>query len=330
MTTQHDLQMLNTSEPSLTNDVRSYNFGGIPTTVNLASISPPPFGVSDLPQEDDSTTSASTSSCGLSLDFASDGAHSPAASFSQSQSPGAQQNSFVHSTSDAVSFRRHSVGATSASERRVGKKTKRDGDVRDDDDDDDDKESNFLTAAADVPVAAHTSKRRRAAGGAIVKATPTSAPARFTVPLPLVLTHEKNDCDVDYDDGSSSISSGSQLLAVSTPASTSTSLVRSPAPTSTPSPSPAPAPALQKGRRRAGTNGARARRVPRTKCDYCPKTFSRMQDAQRHAAASCPDNPYRSGVRCPECGEVLSRQDSAQRHWRGHENPQCEPPEWAR
>jgi hypothetical protein len=313
MTPQHELQMLNTtSEPSLANanDVPSYNFGDMPLTVNLATISPPPVGVYDLSQEEDPTLSASSasSSCGLSLDFTSDGPVSPS-SFSQSQSPSAQPNSFT----DALSFRRHSVGPSSAPERTVGRKTKREGgdaaSHEDNDNHDDVDESHFLAAAA------HTSKRRRAAG-AIMISKATSAPARFIVPLPTIAEPQpaeaKNDIDDDIDD-TSSISSGSQSqthsLAISTP-------------TSPPAPlAPPPAPARK--------SRGRSRRTPRTKCEFCPKTFSRMQDAQRHAVASCPDNPSKAGVACPECGEVLSRQDSAQRHWRGHENPKCEPPEWA-
>jgi hypothetical protein len=102
-----------------------------------------------------------------------------------------------------------------------------------------------------------------------------------------------------------------------TPATTSTS-------TPSPAPAPAPAPAPRPTRRRAGG----ATRVKRTQCEYCSKTFSRVQDAQRHAAA-CAVRPDNKGVECPECGAVLSRVDAAQRHWRGHENPTCEPPEWA-
>ncbi|KAH8986700.1 hypothetical protein EDB92DRAFT_1230348 [Lactarius akahatsu] len=318
------LQTLDTSE-SPANDVPSFNFGNTSLTVNLASISPPPVGVFDLSQEEDTTATAS--SCGTSLGFstpASDGAISPA-SFSFSPSARQQQNPLELSTDAAgpFSFRRHSIGATSAPPpREVGMKTKRDGD-----DDDDHRyafnyvDGSFFPAAAD----AHTSKRMRADGGAIVKAT--SAPARFTVPLPNV---EKNDCDDDDDGG---VSGPGQSLAPFTPAtaSTSTAPLPSPVPASTSAPAPAPAP--RRARRRAGTgaggSGGRAARARRTKCEFCPRTFSRAQDAQRHAVASCAENPDKAGVRCPECGEVLSRLDSAQRHWRGHENPQCETPKWA-
>jgi hypothetical protein len=305
MTPQDELQMLNTtSEPPLANDGPPYSFGDTPLTVNLATISPPPVGVFDLSQEEDpsvTSSASSSSSCGLSLDLASDGPLSPS-SFSQSQSPSAQQNIFT----DALSFRRHSVGPSSAPEQRtVGHKTKRDGGdgTADEDEHCDDVDESYSPA--------HTSKRRRAAGAMMISKA-TSAPARFIVPLPVIVestTLEKNDvCD---DDDASSISSGSQ--------SQSHSL----APLSpTPSLTPAPTPPARKAR-------GRSRRTPRTKCEFCPKTFSRMQDAERHAKASCPDNPSKAGVPCPECGEVLSRQDSAQRHWRGHEKPECEPPEWA-
>ncbi|KAH9165518.1 hypothetical protein EDB89DRAFT_2009120 [Lactarius sanguifluus] len=327
------LQTLNTSE-SPANDVPSYTFGGTPLTVNLASISPPPVGVFDLSQEEDTTTTAS--SCGISLGFstpASDGAISPA-SFSFSPSAQQQQNLFELSTDAAAgpfSFRRHSIGATSAPPpREVGMKTKRDG--TNDDDDHHRYDFNYVdgsffpAAAATADTAdAHTSKRMRADGGAIVKAT--SAPACFTIPLPNV---EKNDCDDDDGKSSVSVSSSSgssQSLAPFTPATGSASTIPVPASTSTVAPAPNP----RRARRRAGTSGSsggRPARAKRTKCEFCPRTFTRAQDAQRHAVASCAENPNREGVRCPECGEVLSRQDSAQRHWRGHENPQCETPEW--
>ncbi|KAH9046678.1 hypothetical protein EDB84DRAFT_1575702 [Lactarius hengduanensis] len=316
------LQTLNTSG-SPANDVPSFNFGNTPLTVNLASISPPPVGVTDLSQDEDTTTTAS--SCGISLGFstpASDGAISPA---SFSFSPG-QQNPFELSPDAAgpFSFHPHSIRATSAPPPRVvGMKTKRDGA----DDDDHHYDYNYVDGSSFPATAdtadAHTSKRMRADGGAIVKAT--SAPARCTVPLPNV---EKNDCDDDDGKSSVSVSSGSssQSLAPFTPATGSTS-------TASASTSPVvPAPAPRRARRRAGTGGSgsggRAARARRTKCDFCPRTFSRAQDAQRHAVASCAENPGKAGVRCPECGEVLSRLDSAQRHWRGHENPQCEAPEW--
>ncbi|KAF8260980.1 hypothetical protein EI94DRAFT_840316 [Lactarius quietus] len=320
--------MLNTSsESSLENAVPSYtNFGDMPLTVNLASISPPPVGVYDLSQEEDPIiSSSSSSSCGLSLDFASDVAISPSSgSFAQSPST-AQQNTFADAPSE--SFRRHSVGPASAPERMVGQKTKRDGGDASEHNEDEhhydyknniDDESYFTPSQASAD---HATKRRRAAGleEAIVKAT--SAPARFTVPLPNI---EHAHLEIDDDDGRSSISvSSSQSFAlVSTPGSTTGSLVQVPSPLPSPL-SPAPAPAQRRVRRRAGT------RARRTKCEYCPKTFSRMQDAERHARSSCPDNPKKAGVPCPECGEILSRQDSAQRHWRGHENPQREPPDWA-
>jgi hypothetical protein len=305
MTTQLGLQTLNTSDSSHANDVSSFDFVDTQLTVNLASISPPPVGVFDL-----SPITTTASSRDISLDFptpASDGAVSPV---SFSQSLGVQQN--FTDAAGPFSFRRHSFGAARGDPppRVVGQKTKRDGDdVRDDYD------YNYSPTAA---AGTHTSKRRRAAvGGTIVQAT--SAPARFTVPLPNVehAHHEKNDCDDD--DGSSSISSSSQSsLTLTTPLSMSASLF--------PSPAPAARASRRGGRRRAGTSGGRVVRTPRTPCEYCPKTFTRAQDAQRHAAASCPENPNREGVRCPECGEVLSRSDSAQRHYRGHKNPQSEPP----
>ncbi|KAH8986087.1 hypothetical protein EDB86DRAFT_2956729 [Lactarius hatsudake] len=317
------LQTMNTSE-SPANDVPSFNFGNSPLTVNLASISPPPVGVFGLSQEEDTTTT--TSSCGVSLGFSTPPSDGPISPASFSFSPGAQQqqNPFGLSTDAAGPFSFcHSIRATSAPPPRVvGKKAKRDGDK--DGDDDDQHRYDFTFVDGSHFPDAHTSKRMRADGGAVVKAT--SAPARFTVPLPNV---EKNDCEDDDDDGVSSSSGSSQSLAPLTPATGSAS----PAPLSSPVPVPAPAP--RRARRRAGAggggsgSGGRAARAKRTKCDFCPRTFSRAQDAQRHAVASCMENPNREGVRCPECGEVLSRLDSAQRHWRGHENPECEAPEWA-
>ena len=302
--------MLNTSEPSIANGVPSYSFGDLPLTVNLATISPPPVGVVGLPQEEDQKSSASSSSsCGLSLDLASD---SPVSPSSYSQSPNTQQTFFTETT-PSEPFRRHSVGPSSAPERIIGEKTKRDGGDggRDTSYEDDDHsyvdvtvEESYFPATATAGVA-HTSKRRRAAAAAAAAASAmiipkaTSAPARFIVPLPNIV-ESVPQCD---DDDTSSISS------VST---NQTSFAPSPAP---------PA--------RRASRGGRSRRVPRTKCEFCPKTFTRPQDALRHAARSCADNPQKSGVRCPECGEVLSRLDSAQRHWRGHDSPRCEAPEWA-
>ena len=321
-TPQHELQMLNTSEPSLANGVSSYGFGDLPLTVNLATISPPPVGVFDLSQEEDqkSSVSSSSSSCGLSLDLASDGPLSPVGSFSRS-SPNAQQTFFTDTTSTTLSepFRRHSVGPSSAPERTVGEKTKRDGgDASYEDDEqhhhsyaDVTAEDSYLPATATTAGVAHTSKRRRAAAGAMMIPKATSAPARFIVPLPNIVESAPPQCD---DDETSSICSGSTNSQTQNQSS-------SLAPFSTPSPAPPPA--------RKAPRGGRRSRVPRTKCEFCPKTFSRTQDAQRHATASCPDNPLKAGVRCPECGEVLSRPDSAKRHWRGHASPRCEPPEWA-
>ncbi|KAH8978102.1 hypothetical protein EDB92DRAFT_653780 [Lactarius akahatsu] len=215
------LQTLDTSE-SPANDVPSFNFGNTSLTVNLASISPPPVGVFDLSQEEDTTATAS--SCGTSLGFstpASDGAISPA-SFSFSPSARQQQNPLELSTDAAgpFSFRRHSIGATSAPPpREVGMKrsaTVTTTTIID---------TPSITSTARFsppPQTAHTSKRMRADGGAIVKAT--SAPARFTVPLPNV---EKNDCDDDDDGG---VSGPGQSLAPFTPATASTSTAPLPSP----------------------------------------------------------------------------------------------------
>ena len=298
---QHELQMMmNTSEPpSLINDGGVSFVDNNPLTVNLATISPPSVGFSDLFKDEDlTTTSASSSSCGgLSLDFdsASDGDAVSPSSFTRSPGgSGHQQQDYSFEL--PFSSRRHSVSVSS--ERTVGLKTKR-NDHGDD--------SYFHPLPPPQPsgaaAAAAPSKRRRAAVGGdamIVKAT--SAPARFTVPLPPI-----EFADDRSDDGSSSV--------ISSVSSQQSQL-----------PTPAPAVPLPRNNNRGRR---RATGVRRTKCEYCPKTFTRMQDAQRHAERSCRDNPFRTGIVCPECGEVLSRKDSMQRHWRGHENPQCEPPEWA-
>lgn len=144
-------------------------------------------------------------------------------------------------------------------------------------------------------------------------ATPTSAPA-LLIPLPTIghapqeATTDNTSVDGDNSDRTS-------------PA---------PAPTTTrrPATRPASSSASRSTHRRPGRRPGPTR-TKRTPCEYCPKTFTRMQDAQRHSATSCAANPDKAGVECPACGSVLSRLDAAQRHWRGHENPECEAPEWA-
>jgi len=144
--------------------------------------------------------------------------------------------------------------------------------------------------------------------------TPTSAPA-LLIPLP-TFEHAPQETD------NASVSEDNNFkLDRTSPA---------PVPTTTLRPSTQSARSSKSGsthrRARRRTAPARAKRTP---CEYCTKTFSRVQDAERHIATSCTANPDKMGVECPECGSVLSRLDAAQRHWRGHENPSCEPPEWA-
>lgn len=162
-----------------------------------------------------------------------------------------------------------------------------------------------------------------------------SAPARLTVPLP----------DVEYvqpeDD------KRRKFLAIAPAPSESPSPASAPActPTSAPAPtfpSPSasdsvstPAPASGKpqrrtgNRRRGGGTGTRKNaRGKRHPCTFCDKTFSRLQDQQRHCTTSCNASPHRLTVDCPECGAILSRVDAAQRHWRQHENPTCPTPDW--
>jgi len=241
-----------------------------------------------------------------------------------------------------LSFHRHSVGEASGVPPPRAKKTKR-GDEDGNNNVDCDHQGHLYIGGpaatiADV-AAASGSKRRR---GVIAKAT--SAPARITA-LPNVepqAAPAKNEYD-DDDDGRSSISVSSssyycpsrQSLAPPTPGSATSptlSSASSPASASASASPPAPAPAPRRSRKRAGgSSRSTAGRARRTACDHCGKTFSRLQDAQRHATTSCPDNPDREGVECPEpeCGSVLSRLDAAQRHWRGHKDPKCEPPSWA-
>jgi hypothetical protein len=156
--------------------------------------------------------------------------------------------------------------------------------------------------------------------------TPISAPALLTA-LPTIDHAPQEKATAD----NSSISEGSKLDRTSpapAPATATTTLRRGPAPQSTRSSSSSKSGSsthpTRRTRRRTATT-----RTKRTPCDYCSKTFSRVQDAQRHITTSCTANPDKMGVQCPECGSVLSRLDAAQRHWRGHENPSCEAPEWA-
>lgn len=189
-----------------------------------------------------------------------------------------------------VSFRRHSVGEAGAPlARATGSRTKR----RVTDDDDYVPSVDVSGEVSDEDVDNSLVSNVRASKHRRSVTTPTSAPACLTVPLPHS-EHARDDTD------NASINSDK--------ISTTTTQQR-----------------RRAGNRRAGA----ARRVKRTPCEFCTKTFSRMQDAQRHMATTCTANPDKTGVECPECHSVLSRLDAAQRHWRGHENPTCEPPAWA-
>lgn len=217
-----------------------------------------------------------------------------------------------------ASFRRHSFGETTVATARILGKTKR-GLSADDDDDDyvsdlrvkDETvggDTSFpITGTRNVP-SVHMSKRRRS----ITQATSTSAPALFPVPLPNV------EPGANYDGVSNDESPTAQPPTASVPAAAPSLSPPPPASTSTP----------RRARRRTGTGAGRATRAKRTPCKFCGKTFSRVQDMQRHTSASCEASPDKTGVQCPECCQVLSRLDAAQRHWRGHENPTCPPPEW--
>ncbi|KAI0265611.1 hypothetical protein BC834DRAFT_969992 [Gloeopeniophorella convolvens] len=129
---------------------------------------------------------------------------------------------------------------------------------------------------------------------------PTSAPACLSIPLPAI--DPPPQAIYEAAESSSATVPGSQIA-------------------------PATGKPPPKARRRAG--GSTKARVKRTGCEFCGKTFTRLQDAYRHAQMSCKDNPAKEGgIECPECGSVLSRLDAAQRHWRGHENPRAPVPEW--
>ena len=164
-----------------------------------------------------------------------------------------------------------------------------------------------------------------------------SAPPRLTIPLPDLEHVQPED---DKRRKFLAIAPAPSPTSASASASASTSTTASPAPIF-PSPSPSafiPTPASEKPQRRPGNRrrgggttrstgkNARGKRHP---CEYCGKTFSRLQDQQRHSTTSCDASPIRSTVECPECKAILSRLDAAQRHWRGHENPSCPAPEWA-
>lgn len=184
----------------------------------------------------------------------------------------------------------------------------------------------------------------------------SSVPARLTVPLPYIDSFELGDEYVSRKflaiapapappPASPTLSSMSTSTSASTP-----TLAPVPMPLRVPTPPPAspspstasastsassPAAPTRTPNRRATSNrrraaAARSKSKPRKRfpCEYCDKTFSRLQDQQRHSATSCNASPNRSTVDCPECGAILSRLDAAQRHWRGHENPSCAPPEW--
>lgn len=161
-----------------------------------------------------------------------------------------------------------------------------------------------------------------------------SAPARLTAPLPDVESVRPEE------------DKRRKFLAIApapapSPAAASTSTPSTPTSAPAPTFSSLPAsistpasggrPPRRPGNRRRGGGGtstgknARGKRHP---CKYCGKTFSRLQDQQRHSTTACDASPHRSTVDCPECGAILSRLDAAQRHWRGHENPTCPTPEW--
>ena len=261
-----------------------------------------------------------TSDVSLLSTASSDGVASPVLSTSSGCTTLQQAPLSAPATATGTSsFRRHSVGeasaplgyaATQKAKRAVSEngdyvpKTDANGDFLDDDAD----------AHQNIAFDVRAPKRLRPV------ATPISAPALLT-PLPTV-SHAPEGSNAD----SSSIDEDRTSPApVPTPTPTRTTTTCRPASTRrTTASSSGSGSAHRRSRKRTGPT-----RTKRTQCPYCNKTFSRVQDAERHIATSCAASPDKAGVECPECGSVLSRVDAAQRHWRGHENPGCEAPEWA-
>ncbi|KAI9507244.1 hypothetical protein F5148DRAFT_142965 [Russula earlei] len=216
------------------------------------------------------------------------------------------------------SFRRHSIGEASAlSVCAIVQKTKRGVSEED--------VSFEVKGEADVHHGLVSGAGVYKHSRSVMGVSAASAPAIFSVPLPEV---EQGSDDAETGSVDRNSSEPFDDLAFG-----------SPAPSSIPSPAPSiPAPAFDsapatssstsgqrrpRARRRSGATS----RQKRTPCEYCTKTFSRIQDAQRHIATSCNASPKKMGVECPKCGSVLSRLDAAQRHWR--QNRACAPPEWA-
>jgi len=203
-----------------------------------------------------------------------------------------------------------------------------------------------ITGNADVVVVVDHHLRRILSNSRVPKRSRDvvatgSAPARLAVPLPEVERAQLPGDDSEYyrrkflaiaPAPESPLASGSGSGSGSstpTPTPTSTPL---PVPVSAPS-TPAPVKPRRANRRRAAGSSSSSttttRRTKRFPCEYnCGKTFSRLQDQQRHSVSACDASPTRATVVCPECRSVLSRLDAAQRHWRGHENPTCAAPDW--
>jgi hypothetical protein len=153
-----------------------------------------------------------------------------------------------------------------------------------------------------------------------------SAPALLTTPLPDVQPEDEKRrkflAIAPAPPPASASASKSTSTPIFAPAPTF------PSPTSTPASTGKPPRRTGKGRRNGGTSSGKNPRGKRHPCEYCGKTFTRLQDQHRHTTTSCNASPLKSTVDCPECGAILSRLDAAQRHWRNHENPKCETPEW--
>lgn len=159
-----------------------------------------------------------------------------------------------------------------------------------------------------------------------------SAPARLSTPLPDLQPEEDKRRKFLAILPAPPPVSASGSTATSTPIFAPAPTFPSPTSTSTSTPASGKPQRRTGGNRRRGggssSSGGRNARGKRHPCEYCNKTFSRLQDQQRHSTTSCNASPHKATVECPECGAILSRMDAAQRHWRNHENPKCATPDW--
>jgi hypothetical protein len=187
--------------------------------------------------------------------------------------------------------------------------------------------SDAATGSADVDLRSESNTRVLKRSHSIIATG--SAPARLTTPLPDVEYVQLKD---DKRRKFLAIAPAPPPVSASASTPTSTSALTFPSPSTSVSTPASERPQRRPGNRRRGGGTTRSTgknaRGKRHPCEFCGKTFSRLQDQQRHSTTSCNASPHRSTVDCPECGSILSRLDAAQRHWRGHENPTCPTPDW--